>query len=82
MSQPRNKIQELRALRGLSRHDVAEHLGVHVRTITRWELHECELPRKHWQPLAALLRVSVPWLLGFEGDENGANGEQRSQEAC
>lgn len=75
VSQGRNRIKELRGLRGLTLADVATPLRVSERTVNRWELHENEIPRKHWAPLARLLRVQVPWLLGIESTDGDANGE-------
>lgn len=69
-----NRLKELRGLRGLTLQDIALALDVSQRTVNRWELHQNDIPRKHWEPLAQILDVQVPWLLGLESNGNG-NGD-------
>jgi transcriptional regulator with XRE-family HTH domain len=78
VSSSRNRIKELRGLRGLTLKDVADVVGVSPRTVNRWERGEVEVPRKHWETLADLFHVEVAWMLAIE-----VNGdEDEMQEAC
>lgn len=77
VSKATNRLKELRGIRGLTLRDIARALGVAERTVNRWELHQNDIPRKHWEPLAQILDVQVPWLLGLEGNGNHNDESER-----
>jgi len=76
----RNRIRELRGLRGLTQSAVAGEMGVTPRTVIRWERGESAISDIQKVRLAQLLRVSVPWMMGWpeEANGNGNNGEEEA----
>ena len=62
---PQNRIAELRETRSLTQHAIAERLGVHESTVSRWESGSCAIPDPRKQELAELFGVSVSFLMGW-----------------
>jgi transcriptional regulator with XRE-family HTH domain len=74
---PTNRIASLRAASGLTRSDVAARLGLKSeRTVYRWETGESGVPDASKLELAAMFGVSVAWLMGWEGEDNGDGGRR------
>ncbi|HFX5499105.1 TPA: helix-turn-helix domain-containing protein [Streptococcus pyogenes] len=59
-----NRIKELRKEKGLAQQELAEKIGVHYRTIQRWE-NEHKIALDQAQLLADYFDVSVAYLLGY-----------------
>lgn len=74
-----NRIAKLRRMSGLERVDVAARLRVSERTVYRWERGETQVPDEFKLELAEMFAVSVPWLMGWETDNDG--NDARSQAA-
>jgi len=55
-------------------------MGVTPRTVIRWERGESAISDIQKVRLAQLLRVSVPWMMGWpeEANGNGNNGEEEA----
>lgn len=63
------RIRERRKKLGLSANDVAEALGVSRATVYRYESADIEkLPTTIIEPLAKILRCSIPYLMGWEDE--------------
>lgn len=57
-----DRLIEARNLRGLTQDELANLVGVNVRTISAWEKGENFPQDRHLQNLANILRVSITWL--------------------
>lgn len=63
------RIRERRKKLGLSANDIAEALGVSRATVYRYESADIEkLPTTIIEPLAKILRCSIPYLMGWEDE--------------
>lgn len=63
------RIKERRKKLGLSADDIAEALGVSRATVYRYESADIEkLPTTIIEPLAKILRCSIPYLMGWEDE--------------
>lgn len=67
-----NRLRELRGLRQLRLADLAEELGVSIRTVNRWERAERPIPDAQKVRLAEIFGVSVSWLMCWDDGDNGA----------
>lgn len=68
------RIKERRKSLGLSADDVAKALGVSRATIYRYESADIEkLPTSTLEPLAAVLKCSPSYLMGWNSPENDTN---------
>ncbi len=63
-----DRVAAARETVGLSQSDLAERLGVKMRTITAWEEDTGEPRANKLQMLAGVLNVSMRWLLTGVGD--------------
>ncbi len=69
------RIAEARTAAGRTQEDVANHLGVTVSSIEKWERGD-ESPRSSRLPaLAGILGVSMSWLIIGHGDEPTSTDE-------
>lgn len=68
-----NRLRGLRTGRGLSLASLAELVGVHESTVSRWESGESGIPDPRKQQLAEMFDVSVSYLMGWD-EPNGDNG--------
>lgn len=76
-----NRLREIRNRRGLTLQQVADKLGVHSSTISRWEEQKRGVSQRRMVDLADLYGVSVPFLFRLEGDNGNGDandGERRS----
>lgn len=64
-----DRIVAAREARGLSSALLAQRLGVRARTLRDWENDRAEPRANRMQMLAAMLGVSLRWLMTGEGDE-------------
>lgn len=71
---PSNRLQPLRETIGWSRERLGNHLGVHERTIRRWEKGESRIPDEAKAALCDLFGVSLDHLMGRKPNGNGENG--------
>lgn len=62
---PPNRIANCRAASGLKLSEVAGRLGVDQSTVWRWE-KTGRVPDERKQQLAAMFRVSVAYLMGWD----------------
>lgn len=63
------RIKERRKKLGLSANDIAEALGISRATVYRYESADIEkLPTTIIEPLAKILRCSIPYLMGWEDE--------------
>lgn len=53
------KIKEIRNHRGLTRKDIANHIGIHYSSVTKWENGETTPADQHKVELSRLLEVKV-----------------------
>ena len=60
-----NRLKELREEKKITQQEVAEILGVNVKTVSRWEKGENEIKLAQANMLADYFNVSVPYLLGY-----------------
>lgn len=63
-----DRLAAAREAAGLSQGDLAERLGVRVKTLRGWENDLAEPRANRLQVLAGLLDVSMVWLLTGEGE--------------
>lgn len=71
-----NRLAELREAHGLSRLQVAAHLGKKTeRTVYRWEVGETDIPDDDKLALADLFQVSVTWLMRWPDRGGNGNGD-------
>jgi len=68
-----NRLRALRERQGLSKDQLGTWVGVHARTIHRWEIGESAIPDYQKAFLADLFGVSIAHLMSW--DENGDNGD-------
>lgn len=81
-----DRVTGAREARGMTRKELAERLGVRVRTLESWEEDRADPRANKLQMLAGVLGVSLMWLLTGEGDgleappeaEAAAAGEVRA----
>lgn len=73
-----NRVAELRQAQvpPMSPTGLADRLGVRERTVYRWERGESGIPDEKKLALAELFGVSVLWLMGWEEEGNGGNGQR------
>ena len=64
-----DRIVAAREARGLSSAELAQRLGVRARTLRDWENDRAEPRANRMQMLAAMLGVSLRWLMTGEGEE-------------
>ena len=60
-----NRLKELRKEKKFSQKEMAESLGVNVKTVSRWENGENEIKLAQANMLADYFGVSVSYLLGY-----------------
>lgn len=72
-STPPNRLRELRNRRALPQAVLAEEIGVHESTVSRWENGESSIPDARKQQLAEFFSVTVSQLMGW--DEPNGNGD-------
>lgn len=80
---PANRLREIRESVGLSARDLADRLGVHESTISRWETLKVCIPDERKQELAELFGTSVAYLMGWDepngdGDNGNGDGERKA----
>lgn len=63
-----NRLKELREEKKITQQEVAEILGVNVKTVSRWEKGENEIKLAQANMLTDYFGVSVGYLLGYEVD--------------
>ena len=72
-----SRIESLRNASGLTRAQLADRLGVHARTIYRYERGDVQIPDEQKLEMARIFGgVSVPYLMGWENDHPGGGGER------
>lgn len=59
-----DRLLKARRAAELSQADLAKAIGVHRKSVTRWELGQSEPSASLLIPLARALGVSVAWLIG------------------
>ncbi|MEZ5751865.1 MAG: helix-turn-helix transcriptional regulator [Paracoccaceae bacterium] len=64
-----DRISAAREYAGLKQNDLAQRLGIRAKTLRDWENDLSEPRANRLQMLAALLGVSLRWLLTGEGDD-------------
>lgn len=70
-----NRVRKFRERSGLSRKEVGERLEVGAWTVRRWEREDVQIPDAKKLELAALFGgVTVPYLMGWEGDDEDMAG--------
>lgn len=70
-----NRLARLREGQGLDRYELAKLIGVHERTIYRYEAGTSGIPDSTKGALATIFGVSIAYLMGWEIDGNG-NGDE------
>ncbi|AUH35452.1 transcriptional regulator [Paracoccus tegillarcae] len=75
-----DRISAARENAGLSVKDLAQKLGVRVKTLTGWEGDEREPRANYLRTLSGVLGVSLIWLLTGEG--HGVGGEDVGSDAA
>jgi len=63
-----DRVTGAREARGMTRKQLAERLGVRVRTLESWEEDRADPRANKLQMLAGVLGVSLMWLLTGEGE--------------
>lgn len=63
-----DRVTGAREARGMTRKQLAERLGVRVKTLESWEEDRADPRANKLQMLAGVLGVSLMWLLTGEGD--------------
>ena len=63
-----DRVTGAREARGMTRRQLAERLGVRVKTLEAWEEDRADPRANKLQMLAGVLGVSLMWLLTGEGD--------------
>lgn len=63
-----DRLAGAREAAGLSQRDLAQRLGVRLKTVAAWEDDAMDPRANRLQMLAGLLGVSIRWLLTGEGD--------------
>ncbi|MDO5613694.1 MAG: helix-turn-helix transcriptional regulator [Paracoccus sp. (in: a-proteobacteria)] len=63
-----DRITAAREAAGLERRELAQQLGVRLRTLRAWEDDEREPRANHVQMLAGMLGVSLIWLMTGRGE--------------
>jgi len=63
-----DRVTGAREARGMTRKQLAERLGVRVRTLESWEEDRADARANKLQMLAGVLGVSLMWLLTGEGE--------------
>ena len=63
-----DRVAAAREMLGFNQHEFAERLGVLQETLADWEDDRAEPRANRLQMLAAMLNVSMGWLLNGEGD--------------
>ena len=72
----KNRIKELREQNDLTQKDLANLVGIHIRSLQHYEKGDRKPRDRKLEKLALIFDVSIPYLLGYV-DENG-NGDQDS----
>ncbi len=73
------RLAEARDAAGLSRRELADHLGVKESTIAKWESGERSPRGQRVSKLAGILGVSLSWILVGRGIEPHAAGDEITQ---
>jgi len=78
-----DRVTGAREARGMTRKQLAERLGVRVKTLEAWEEDRADPRANKLQMLAGVLGVSLMWLLTGEGDgvEGPVEADQEAVEA-
>lgn len=76
-----DRVTGAREARGMTRKELAERLGVRVKTLESWEEDRADPRANKLQMLAGVLGVSLMWLLTGEGDGLEAPPETESPAA-
>lgn len=76
-----DRVTGAREARGMTRKELAERLGVRVKTLESWEEDRADPRANKLQMLAGVLGVSLMWLLTGEGDGLEAPPETESSAA-
>jgi transcriptional regulator with XRE-family HTH domain len=63
-----DRVTGAREARGMTRRELADRLGVRVKTLESWEEDRADPRANKLQMLAGVLGVSLMWLLTGEGD--------------
>jgi transcriptional regulator with XRE-family HTH domain len=71
MTEPTNRLLELRTARNLSRVAIAAHLDIGEHQVRRWESGTL-IPTKYLAPLSEFFGVSTDHLLGLDRDDTRA----------
>ena len=61
------RLKEVRKQNGLTQVELAEVLGIHSITVSRWEISANQPPIKTLVDIAILFSVSADYLLGLDG---------------
>lgn len=64
------KLKELRLRAKMSEKEIAEKLGVDIRTYRKYEKGESKLPIRRLIGICLIYRVSADYILGLKGDTN------------
>ena len=72
-----DRLAGAREAAGLSQRDLAQRLGVRLKTVAAWEDDAMDPRANRLQMLAGLLGVSIRWLLTGEGDGLDKPSDQR-----
>ncbi|MEZ5888089.1 MAG: helix-turn-helix domain-containing protein [Paracoccaceae bacterium] len=76
-----DRLAAAREGQGMSEADVAQRLGVRVKTVRQWEADASEPRSNRLQMLAGLLGVSLRWLMTGEGEGVSAEPARTDAEA-
>lgn len=72
-----DRLAGAREAAGLSQRDLAQRLGVRLKTVAAWEDDAMDPRANRLQMLAGMLGVSIRWLLTGEGDGLDQPSDQR-----
>jgi len=61
------RLKELRLELGMSQREFAEKIGIHVMTLSRYEVGKCRLSAKTLKRLQEVFKVNPDWLLEGKG---------------
>jgi len=77
-----DRLEGAREAAGLSQKDLADRLGVRLRTIRQWEEDLSEPRSNKLTMLSGMLNVSIRWLLTGEGEGPSAPREAGAEAAA
>ena len=73
-----NRLKELREDRGIRQQDVADALGVHFTTVSKYEIGTNDLPTEMIAKLCRFYGVTADYLLGLSNNPHAAVSESDS----